>query len=171
MFNRDFIFNLFKVILLILLQVVIFDHIEVMGKAQPFFYVVFVVFYPQLGNKYALLLLSFILGFGIDFVQQTGGIHTFSLLSIAFLRNKILRLITGQDADEYDRYNTYDLSALQWFTLTILLIIIHHIFLFVLENFKLTHLGEVLISAILSSILTFIFVFIYKILFRRKVTL
>ncbi len=146
----------------------VFDQIEVFSKAQPYFYIVFVIFYPQFGNKFAFLLLSFLLGLGIDIAQQTGGIHAFATVFVAFYRNRILHLITGQTNDEYDRYNSYELSTLQWTFLSFVIILAHHIVLFLLENFKLAHITEVLISALASTVLTFIFIIFYKILFKRQ---
>lgn len=168
MFNRDFFINIIKILILILVQAFVFDHIEVMGKAQPFFYLVFVLFYPPFGNRYSFLLLAFLLGLGVDFMQQTGGIHAFSTVLVAFFRFNLLRLISGQSFDEYDRYNNYELTSFQFILMALVIIFIHHLTLFVLENFKLAHTSEVLISALFSTILTFIFVMIYKILFKRQ---
>ncbi|WP_068595781.1 rod shape-determining protein MreD [Vaginella massiliensis] len=168
MFNRDFFIQVLKIIFLILLQTFIFDHIEIMDKAKPFVYILFVIFYPIYNNRFAFLLLSFVLGLGIDFMEQTGGIHTFATVAVAFFRHRILKVITGQSFEEQDRYNSYEISTMQWFWLALFITLVHHLILFVLENFKLAHLLEVVVSALYSTVLTLIFIIFYKILFKRK---
>ena len=66
MFNKDFFINLIKIIILALLQVFVFNHINFLGSYQPYIYIIFVLFYPPSQNKYALLILSFLLGLTID---------------------------------------------------------------------------------------------------------
>ena len=96
MFNKDFLINLIKIIILALLQVFVFNHINFLGSYQPYIYIVFVLFYPPSQNRYALLSLSFLLGMIIDIFEYTGGIHTFAITFVAFLRNPIIKLLAGK---------------------------------------------------------------------------
>ena len=169
MFNKDFFINLIKIIILALLQVFVFNHINFLGSYQPYIYIIFVLFYPQSQNKYALLILSFLLGLTIDIFEYTGGIHTFALTFVAYLRNPIIKLLAGKQDYEMEFFSFSSFSFAQWLFYMIILILTHHIILLLLENFKLTGIGPLLIKALISAGITFVFVFIYKILFKNKV--
>ncbi|MDM1546585.1 rod shape-determining protein MreD [Empedobacter falsenii] len=169
MFNKDFLINIIKIIVLALLQVFVFNHINFLGSYQPYIYIVFVLFYPPYQNKYALLILSFMLGLMIDIFEYTGGIHAFALTLIAFLRNPIIKLLAGKQDYEMEFFSFNSFSFAQWLFYLIILIVAHHIILLLLENFKPSGIGPLMLKALINSGITFVFVFIYKILFKNKV--
>ncbi len=152
-----------------MLQFFVFYHINFLGSYQPYIYIIFVLFYPPSQNKYALLILSFLLGLTIDIFEYTGGIHTFALTFVAYLRNPIIKLLAGKQDYEMEFFSFSSFSFAQWLFYMIILILTHHIILLLLENFKLTGIGPLLIKALISAGITFVFVFIYKILFKNKV--
>ena len=90
MFNKDFFINLIKIVVLALLQIFVFNHINFLGSFQPYFYIVFVLFYPPYQNKYALLILSFLLGLTIDILSTPKEDYTKRLINSTF-KNKIFR--------------------------------------------------------------------------------
>ncbi len=169
MFNKDFLINLIKIIILALLQVFVFNHINFLGSYQPYIYIVFVLFYPPSQNRYALLILSFLLGMIIDIFEYTGGIHTFAITFVAFLRNPIIKLLAGKQDYEMEFFSFQTFSFAQWLFYMIILILTHNVLLLLLENFKLTGIGPLMIKALVNAGITFVFVFIYKILFKNKV--
>ncbi len=169
MFNKDFFINLIKIVVLALLQIFVFNHINFLGSFQPYFYIVFVLFYPPYQNKYALLILSFLLGLTIDIFEYTGGIHAFALTFVAFLRNPIIKLLAGKQDYEMEFFSFKSFSFAQWLFYMVILLVGHHIVLLLLENFKLSGVGPLLIKALINIGVTLVFVFIYKILFKNKV--
>ncbi|MFV0158011.1 rod shape-determining protein MreD [Empedobacter falsenii] len=169
MFNKDFLINIIKIIILALLQVFVFNHINFLGSYQPYIYIVFVLFYPPSQNKYALLILSFLLGLMIDIFEYTGGIHAFALTFIAFLRNPIIKLLAGKQDYEMEFFSFSSFSFAQWLFYLVILILALHVVLLLLENFKPSGIGSLMLKALINSGITFVFVFIYKILFKNKV--
>jgi rod shape-determining protein MreD len=169
MFNKDFLINLFKIIILALLQVFVFNHINFLGSYQPYIYILFVLFYPPSQNRYALLILSFLLGLMIDVFEYTGGIHAFALTLVAFLRNPIIKLLAGKQDYEMEFFSFHTFSFAQWLFYIVILILVHNVLLLLLENFKLTGIPPLLIKSLINAGITFVFVFIYKILFKNKV--
>ncbi len=102
MFNKDFLINIIKIIVLALLQVFVFNHINFLGSYQPYIYIVFVLFYPPYQNKYALLILSFMLGLMIDIFEYTGGIHAF--------RINTYRISSKSDVDLWQENKDYEME-------------------------------------------------------------
>lgn len=170
MYNKDFFFNIFLIIVLALAQSFIFNHVNFLGSYQPYIYVVFVLFFPPYQNRYMLVFLAFILGLMVDVLEYTGGIHAFSLTFIAYYRNLIIKLLSGKVNFEMEYFNFNTFSISQWIFYLLILIFFHHSILLVLENFKFTGILKVLSNALISSGITFIFVIIYKILFKNKIS-
>ena len=56
-------------------------------------YILFLVIYRFDYDQTFFILSSFILGFSIDFLSQSGGAHTISTLTIGFLRPTIIKYI------------------------------------------------------------------------------
>lgn len=169
MFNKDFLINLLKIIILALLQVFVFNHINFLGSYQPYIYIVFIFFYPPYQNKYAFLILAFLLGLMIDVFEYTGGIHAFALTLIAFIRNPMIKLLAGKQEYEMEFFTFNSLSFAQWIFYFTILTCLHHVILLTLENFKFEGIVPVLLKALINSGITLVFVFIYKILFKNKV--
>ena len=77
---------------LLCLQVFILNNINFLGYINPYLYIAFIFLYPLEKNKFPLLFLSFILGISIDFFSDSGGIHAFSILFIAYTRLFFVRV-------------------------------------------------------------------------------
>lgn len=139
------------------------------GFINPLVYVLFIVIFPFNTNKIPLLILSFILGFSIDLLSNEGGIHTFALVFVAYFRLFILNIIKGEHFfdDEIDSFRSLSNTNLNLWIFV--MIFIHHLLVFGLENFSFQHIGQVLIKTIATSILTYLIViFIISIFIKKR---
>jgi len=82
-------------ILLVLAQVMVFNHLYIFGGINPMLYLLFFFVYRFESNQTLLIVLAFLLGFSIDFLSQSGGAHTIATLTIGFLRPLIIRYAFG----------------------------------------------------------------------------
>ena len=89
--NRNNITLLISFILLVFFQTLVFNNLYLFGFINPMVYVLFLVIYRFDYDQTFFILLSFILGFLIDFLSQSGGAHTLSTLTIGFLRPSIIK--------------------------------------------------------------------------------
>ena len=70
-------------ILLLALQVLVFDHVHIMGYATPFVAVYFIILFPSDFPRSAALLWSFAFGFIADIFTNTPGVAAASLTATA----------------------------------------------------------------------------------------
>ncbi|MCB0800896.1 MAG: rod shape-determining protein MreD, partial [Bacteroidales bacterium] len=77
-------------VLLIVLQLLIFNNIEFSGYVNPFVYVMFILILPVSIPSWILLLLSFLTGFVVDLFSGTMGVHVFATVMAGFVRPWIL---------------------------------------------------------------------------------
>ena len=65
--QTNWLSELGRFFLVLLLQVLLLNHIRLFGYINPYFYIYFIILYPLTGNRTLLILLSFLLGFGVDY--------------------------------------------------------------------------------------------------------
>lgn len=149
------LFNMARFILLLAVQVVIFNNFNFLGYINPFPYVLFIILYPVNGNKYALLITSFMLGIVMDLFCNSGGVHAAACLLLAFVRPSIFKFSFGLSY-EYQTVRLNDTLTPERFSFILLAVIIHHLTLFVLEVFTFEYLWNIVLRTIISTIFTII---------------
>lgn len=138
------------------------------GFINPLVYVLFIIIYPFNTNKTSLLILSFILGFSIDLLSNEGGIHAFALVFTAYFRLFMLKIIKGEHFfdDDIDSYQTLSHTSLNiWI---FVMIFIHHLLVFTMENFSFQGILQVLAKTVSTTILTYLIVFFIISVFLKK---
>jgi rod shape-determining protein MreD len=153
--NNELFMNIFRFILLLLVQIIIFNNMNFLGYVSPFPYILFVILYPVNGNKYGLLLTSFLLGIILDVFSNSGGIHAAASIILAYYRPYIFKFSFGVSY-EYQTVKLNDVLTPERFSFILISVLIHHIVLFVLETFKISFFWDTLVRIILSTTFTII---------------
>lgn len=153
--NSTLFVNVFRFLLLLAVQIIIFNNMNFLGYISPFPYILFIILYPVNSNKYGLLMASFFLGLIMDMFSNSGGIHTTACLVLAYYRPYLFRFSFGLSY-EYQTVKLNDVLTPERFSFILLSVVIHHFVLFVLEAFKISFFLDVLFRTLLSTIFTII---------------
>ena len=153
--NSSFFLNIFRFISLFLLQIIIFNNINLFGFVSPFPYVLFIILFPVNGNKSALLISSFLLGLLLDIFSNSGGIHTTASILLAYFRPSIFKFAFGVSY-EYQTIKLNDTLTPERFSFLFVAILLHHLVLFILEAFQFSLIFDILLRSITSTALTII---------------
>ena len=153
--NSSLFFNLFRFIILLSLQVIVFNNINLFGFISPFPYILFIILYPVNGNKSGLLVASFLLGIILDMFSNSGGIHTTASLLLAYFRPSIFKFAFGVSY-EYQTIKLNDTLTPERFSFLLVAVVLHHLVLFIFEAFQFSLLWDILIRTLVSSIVTLI---------------
>jgi hypothetical protein len=149
------VLNSIRFVIFLLLQLLIFNNINLLGYLNPYPYVLFILLYPVNSNKSVLLLGSFALGILLDMFCNSGGIHTMASVILAYIRPSLFKFAFGLSY-EYQTVKIADKITPERITLLLLAIFIHHFILFFFEYFRMDLLFTILTRTFLSSIFTFI---------------
>ena len=153
-----------RFIMLLLLQVLLFSHINFMGYINPYPYILFILLFPIKNNRLVFILLSFILGLFIDVFLDSGGIHAAAAVTIAFIRPAALKFSFGALYDHQAiKFSNVDFA--QRFTYISILTVIHHFILFSLEIFNFSKILLVLKNTLFSGIFTILLCLLIIIIF------
>jgi rod shape-determining protein MreD len=154
-------------ILLVLLQVLLFNNIQFSGYINPYVYVLFILLLPVEIPAWLLLILSFMTGTLIDLFSGTPGMHSSATVFAGFVRPAVLRITSTRDGYESGSGPSMYIYGLRWFLIyTTVMVLIHHTILFYLEVFRLTDFFRTFLRVILSSFFSIIFIVLLE--FYRK---
>lgn len=168
MLNLRFFFNLMLIAFLVFIQVFLFDKLSFEQIATPYIYILFILTYPTNKNRFLFLILCFLLGWGVDLFEDTGGIHAFASITAGLLRYPVIRMISGTKYFEIEEFKFGDFSVIQWILYTVIIVFIHHFLVFFVESLSFSNIREIMLRTVFCSLFTLIFVYSYLILFRKR---
>lgn len=154
--NSEFLINIARFFLLILMQVAVFNNVLLFGYINPYPYILFIILYPVNANRYGFIFLSFLLGLTVDMFSNSGGIHAASCLILAYSKAHIVKLSFGLSS-EYQTLKIQYSPLKEQLLFVSFSVFIHHLILFSLEAFSFSLIGNALLKVLLSSIFTVIF--------------
>ena len=93
--------NIFRFLLLIVLQILLINYVSFGGYLIPFIYILAVLMLPTRLGNIPLLLIAFAAGAIVDIFCNIPGFHTFSCTMMAFIRVVLgNRMLTRDDPAE-----------------------------------------------------------------------
>jgi hypothetical protein len=161
--------HIFLFIFLVLLELLFISRITLGPYILPSMYIFFILQLPARINKSFLISLGFITGFIIDMLFNTGGVHAGASTLVAFLRIPLLPIfISVEDRENNVSPGIHTIPGAGFFLYTIILMLIHHLLVFIYEYFKLSAIPVILIKSILSALFSVLFVYIFSVLLYKK---
>jgi rod shape-determining protein MreD len=153
--NSALLVNIFRFIILLAIQIVIFNNMNFLGYISPFPYILYIILYPVNSNRSGLIISSFLLGLTMDMFCNSGGIHASSCVLLAYYRPYIFKFAFGLSY-EYQTIKLNDSLTPERFSFILVSVVLHHIVLFILEAFQFKFIWDILLRTLFSSIFTII---------------
>jgi rod shape-determining protein MreD len=147
-----------RFILLVLLQVLIFNNIRFLGYVNPLLYIWFIISLPTTVNRSVTLLLAFLLGAVIDIFSNTPGMYAFATVFVAFFRHDLLQLFVPRDMHSDYEPSVKVLGLLVFFKYTVCMVLLLHLLLFTIEAFSFENYWLVLYKTGVNSTITLLLV-------------
>jgi hypothetical protein len=88
------------VVAVVAMQFFVFDSLRLSIYFCPLAYIAFVVLLPMNMKPVAVLLLGFMTGVTVDFVEGAGGAHTVATLATAYTRRWMMIAVVGRETVE-----------------------------------------------------------------------
>lgn len=164
--------NIGRFVFLVLLQGLILNEVNLwQGMAIPYLYILFLLMLPIETPRWLELLIGLVLGLSIDMFTNTLGIHASACVLIAYIRPLYLKAIAPRDGYEFGQRPGIQDLGFNWFLkYAVVLIFIHHLWLFYVEVYSFKGFFTTLLRVILSTAFTLLLTIIsqYLILTRRS---
>lgn len=168
--NRSAIVYVVYFVLYLLAQVMLFRQLVLFNTGFCFLYVAFILLLPIETNPLALMAIAFLLGFSVDIFYDSLGLHSLSLILVAYLRNYWLATITPQGGYDAGQGPTLAGNGFQWFLVyTLPLVFVHHAVLFFTEAGGFGMFWFTLSKVMMSLIFTMsVFLLLQYFAFKRR---
>lgn len=166
--TSDILKYVWQFVLLVLLQVLLFNNLQLGGFINPFPYVYFIIALPISLGRIPLLFIGFTMGLMVDVFSDTGGIHAAASTLLAYYRPLFLKAQSPREGYESLAVPSLRAFGISWFLpYAALMVLMHHFALFFLEVFRFSEFFSTLLKVILSSVLTLFFILVTELLFVR----
>jgi len=159
--------SILRFVVLILAQALVFNHINFMGSINPYPYILFIILFPVNNNRTLFIFLSFMLGLFLDIFSDSGGVHAAACVTVAFIRPAVLKFAFGMIYEHQSiKFNNTEFgNRVIYFSI---LIVIHHLTMFLLEIFNMSNIILVFQKTLFSSIFTLTLCVLISVLFSNK---
>ena len=165
--NNNYFVNTVRFVLLVLVQVLVFNQLNFFGFINPMVYILFLYWYPIKENRAAFIGLSFVLGLSIDFFSDSMALHAASTGTIAYIRPAIMRFVFGVNI-EFQSFRLGSSTKAQQITFLALLIVVHHLVFFTLEIFSFANILLILKKTMAIGAATLVLCLLFTSLFSAK---
>ncbi len=165
--RNNLVLNIIRFLGLIVVQLYVFNNMNIFGYINPLPYVLFVIVFPFTANRSMYLFMAFLTGLTLDMFGDSGGVHAAACLFMAFSRPVVTRFVYGVSYE----YNAVKLSKGTFYErvlFVLILVFIHHLVFFSLEIFNISSILYILKKALLTSVGTTLFCVIFSILFSGR---
>ena len=168
--TRHSILQVISFFVILFFQVLVLQRVVLFNTAFCLLYVSLLLLLPVETNRLALLLIGFVIGFGVDLFYESMGLHMFASVFIMYFRNMWLSSITPQGGYDANAIPALSLGGLQWFLVYITpLVFVHHTVLFFMEAGGFDYFWFTLLKITMSTVFTIMTIVIVQYLFPHRV--
>ena len=151
---------------LVFAQVFMFDPIMLGIPYSPLIYVLLFVLIPHQWEAWVVLLIGFFVGLMVDLLFLSGGIHTLASLIVCFTRPLLMRAAYKDTISLRDLKMENESFGSLWLY-TLLIILVHHLFLFTAMTGSWSKFGWLLGAWGANSVLTIMTCFLLLVLTKK----
>lgn len=155
-----------QALVIVLLQVLLFDHLQIAGWGFPMVYVLILMNLPVQIPRWAEMLTGAIVGLVFDLWNSSLGVNMAACIAFSFLRPILL----GNVVQDLERVKgevcSNSIGRIEYLKCLVFLVLLHHFFVFALEAWSWNNWLMVLIQTLISSVLTILIIVGYDI-FKR----
>lgn len=166
---NSIVVHILRFLFFVLIQVLVLNQLEVGFGVQIMVYPLYILLLPVEMNVFPLMFLAFGMGLAIDSMSNTYGLHTSSLIAVAYFRPVFFKLFAPRDGyDIFLETNVFNMGF-SWFLRTFgALLLLHHVWFFTLEMFKLNEILMILQKTTFSVVISFLICILLQYLFIRN---
>ena len=159
----EWIRQIVRLVVVVLLQVLLFDHLQIAGWGLPMVYVLFLMNLPVQVPRWAEMLIGAIVGLVFDVWHSSLGVNMAACVAFCYLRPILL----GNLIQDLERVKGEVCSAsignIEYVKSLAILTVVHHLLVFSLESWSWHNWWIVLLQTLLSSVLTILIIMGYDI--------
>ena len=150
------------IVVCVLLQVTVFNHIHLFNLMTPFLYLYAIVKIPAGFTRVQVIWMAFITGLLVDIFSGTLGIHAAASTLIGYYRNPLMHAFTDKEMLEDASPSYVTLGTGAFMKYIVCLTFLHHTALYAIESLSLFDPPYLLLRIASSTVLTTLCLFVIE---------
>ena len=164
----DWTKQLGRYVIVMLLQVLLFDQLQLWGVCHPYIYILCLLMLPITLPRWADMLIGFAFGLLMDVLGNSVGVHTAACTLLMFIRQPLVNALV-QDAERLTGEISWtSISPDAFIKYVAILVGIHQTAVSLLSAWGFHHFGMTLLQIIISSALCFGLIMGYNVIRDRQ---
>lgn len=143
-----------RYVLVMMLQVLLFDQLQLFGVCHPYIYILCLLMMPITLSHSADMLIGAAVGLVMDVFCNSLGIHMASCILLMFIRPYLLGAIVSDKDRLNEQICLRALGIEALIKYVVILVVIHHLTVFMLAAWSWAHIGFVLMETLVSGLIT-----------------
>ena len=144
----------------VLLQVFLFDNLNISPYLYPLFYVIAILLMPVDMKHARLILAGFVLGVAVDLLSGGAGLNTIAATATAFVRPAVLDVLVGKEAlHEVGMPLPVGVGRGRWLRYTAVLVLVHCTIYFFFEAASFRYVWYTMLRILGSAVSTMLLIF------------
>ena len=161
-----FIREIGRLLLVLALQVLLFDHLHIGNWGVVMMYVLFLINLPVRIPRWAEMLIGLTVGLAMDMWHSSLGIHIAACVALSFARPLLLSQAVQDIERIKDNMSIQTIGRIEYTKCAVILTVLHHFIVFSLETWNIQFWWIVLLQTLVSSIMTLCIILGYEYLKR-----
>ncbi len=153
-----------RYLLIMVLQVLLFDQLQLWGACHPYIYVLCLLMMPITLPHSADMLIGAFAGFIMDIFCNSLGVHMAACILLMYIRPYLIGVIVNDKDRLNEQISLHSIGMEALLKYTVIMVLIHHLTVFSLAAWSWSHMGFVLLETIVSSTITILLVIGYNVL-------
>lgn len=153
-----------RYLLIMVLQVLLFDQLQLWGACHPYIYVLCLLMMPITLPHSADMLIGAFAGFIMDIFCNSLGVHMAACILLMYIRPYLIGFIVNDKDRLNEQISLHAIGMEALLKYTVIMVLIHHLTVFSLAAWSWSHMGFVLLETIVSSTITILLVIGYNVL-------
>ena len=163
----DWTKQLGRYVLVMLLQVLLFDQLQLWGACHPYIYVLCLLMMPITLSHSASMLIGALAGLIMDVFSNTLGVHMAACILLMFIRPYLIGMIVNDKDRLNEQISLRAIGMEALIKYVVILVVIHHLTVFSLAAWSWQHIGFVLLETLISGLITLTIIISYNLVKYR----
>lgn len=163
----DWTKQLGRYIVVMLLQVLLFNYLQLWDVCHPYIYIVCLLMMPITLPRSVDMFIGAAVGLVMDAFCNSIGIHMASCILLMYVRPYLLGTIVNDKDRLNEQISLRSLGLEATIKYVVILVLLHHLAVFSLSAWSWAHIGFVLLETVVSSIITITLIISYNLLIYK----
>jgi len=151
-----------RYIVVMALQVLLFNQLQLAGVCHPYVYILCLLMLPPTLPPIAEMVIGAAAGLLMDAFCNSLGIHMAACVLIMLLRPYLIGRMVNDKDRLTEEISIHALGFEAMLRYTVIMVVVHHLAVFLMASWNWSHIGFALIETVVSSLLTILIILGYN---------